>query len=411
MRAGRRRLGALLLLAVVAAACSSSPSQPTAHKAQLPASVWPTQAQANACATGSPSDWMRCLEQAHPAFADVPLSYVALPGAENAGTFNLDPQAFDNQAGSACTTISPGLTLDGTRTQRFSATQDETITRQLQGGVRWIDLRVGYNGGGNPVSGWRVTQNLYSNWPLSEYLDEVANWAWFHPTEAVVVDLSAICYDHHPTAEVDKGLWANFATKSVEGAGPLTLADVAARPSSFGGSLASATLRQLGEARHNVVVLIPATARDWQILETNDHIEPVRTVPPGHSTRGTTEVEHSDPRVAPAGPAEFTTANSDLASFPTAADPPLGSLHGKGVYVSKLAYELKGAPAATQKQIVSSFVGLVASEGGFPAWMSGLWKGQYGQILQHWGGATNVVLGDGVDLGGFTAAVIERNGR
>jgi hypothetical protein len=43
--------------------------------------------------------------------------------------------------------------------------------------------------------------------------------------------------------------------------------------------------------------------------------------------------------------------------------------------------------------------------------MSGLWNGTYGQILTHWGSATNVVLGNGVDLGGFAATVIERNGR
>ena len=184
---------------------------------------------------------MQCLVKAHPAFAQVPLSYMALPGAENAGTFNLDAEAVDTQSGSACTTLHTSEQLTALKRGLFSSTQDETIIRQLNQGIRWVDLKVGYNGGGNPVSSWRVTQNLYSSWPLSEYLDEVANWASLHPKEAVVVDLSTICYDHNPSTAVEKGLWANFDATSVERAGPSTMTDVAADPSSFGGSLAGAT--------------------------------------------------------------------------------------------------------------------------------------------------------------------------
>ncbi len=354
---------------------------------------------------------MHCLVKARPAFADVPLSSLAIPGAENAGTFNLDPQAFDTQAGSACVTLSAGSGTGGTKAQRFSTTQSQTVTTQLDDGVRWIDLHVGYNGGGNPVTGWRVVQNLYSSWPLSEYLDQVANWAAKHPTEAVVVDLSTICYDHNPTAAIDQGLWANFATKSAEGAGPKTIADVAARPSSFGGSLASATLRDLARRGHNVVVLIPAFAAKWQVLPGTYHVNPVRTTVPGRGGSGTTTVMRSDPKVAPTSPTQFPLANGQLGVFPTKADPPLGSLRGKGLYVSQLAYELEGASATAQNTILSSFVGLIASQGVFHAWMEGLWNGAYGQILNRWGNATNVVLGDGVDLGGFVAPVIEQNGR
>lgn len=354
---------------------------------------------------------MHCLVKAHPGFANVALSSLALPGAENAGTFNLDPQAFDTQAGSACTTLSAGNSVGGTKAQRFSATQDQTITTQLDDGVRWIDLHVGYNGGGNPVTGWRVVQNLYSSWPLSEYLDLVANWAAKHSTEAVVVDLSTICYDHNPTAADDQGLWANFTAKSTEGAGPKTIADVAARPSPFGGSLASATLHDLTRSGHNVAVLIPASALDWRVLPRTHHVEPFRTTAPGQVTSGTTEVVHSDPRVAPTSPTAYPQANVELGSFPTTNNPALGSLHGKGVYVSKLAYELRGASAATQDTILSSFVSLIGSQGVFHAWMSGLWNGAYKQILTKWGTATNIVLADGVELGGFIAPMIERNAR
>jgi hypothetical protein len=351
---------------------------------------------------------MHCLAKANPGLARVPLSKLALPGAENAGTFNLDPQAYDVQPGSACTTIDELQSVEATKVQRFSATQDQSVTRQLDEGVRWIDLKVGYNGGGNPIAGWRVTQNLYSSWPLSEYLDEVANWASLHPAEAIVVDVSSICYDHNPAPAVNKGLWANFATKSTEGAGPLTLADVAANPSSFGGSLATSTLADVARARHNVIVLLPEQAKDWQVLRTKYRIHPILTSQVGG--RGTVAVEHSDPRVAPPTPAAFSSANASLATFPVDATPALGSLQGKGFYVSKLAYELKGASPSTQHAVFSTFVGLVASEGVFRAWMSGLWSGEYAQILQQWGNATNVVIADGVDQGNFAADVISRNG-
>jgi hypothetical protein len=119
----------------------------------------------------------------------------------------------------------------------------------------------------------------------------------------------------------------------------------------------------------------------------------------------------SHPSVAPTSPIEFSAANAHLGTFPTTADPPLGSLQGKGLYVSKLAYELRGVPASTQSTIFAAFVGLIASTGIFRAWMSGLWTGAFGQILSGWGNSTNVVLADGVDHGGFVPAVIERNGR
>jgi hypothetical protein len=275
---------------------------------------FPSTADAQTCATSSPASWMHCLVKAHPAFADLPLSYLVLPGSENAGTFNLDPQAFDTQTGSACTTLNEPTSVSGVTAQRFSATQDETITRQLDAGVRWVDLQVGYNGGGNPVTGWRVVQNLYSNWPLFEYLDEVANWAADHPQEAVVVDISSICYQHDPTTSVNEGLWANFATRSAEGAGPNTIASVDARASSEG-SLASEALRKLARAGHNVAVILPASAKDVRYLSKTDHVDSFIARGPGGSGGGTV-VFQSDLKVAPTEPSQFPTANSQLRSFP-----------------------------------------------------------------------------------------------
>jgi hypothetical protein len=224
------------------------------------------------------------------------------------------------------------------------------------------------------------------------------------------VDLSSICYEHDPMASVNKGLWANFATKSAEGAGPSTMANVAARALS-GGSLASETLRHLARPGHNVAVVVPADAMDVQVLSKTDHIEAFRSSGTGGHKSSASVVFRSDPRVAPTDPAQFPAANTHLRTFPTTTRLVLGSLQGSGIYVSKLAYELKGSSASTQSTIMHTFVGLIASEGTFKAWMSGLWSGGYQQILSAWGRSTNVVLADGVDHGGFTEAVIEQNGR
>jgi hypothetical protein len=171
------------------------------------------------------------------------------------------------------------------------------------------------------------------------------------------------------------------------------------------------TLASLAQSGHNVAVVIPQSARDQQVLTSQYHVQPFLSSAPGAATSGSTTLEHSDPKVAPTKAQEFPTANDELATIPLASDPKLGSLQGKGLYVSKLAYELRGASPASQNTITSSFVGLVASVGPYPAWTSGLWTGAYGQILTRWGGATNIVLANGVDLGGFLPQVIERNGR
>jgi hypothetical protein len=409
VRAGTRSLAVVIPLVVVMTGCGSNPAVTSTETTHAPFG-WPSKAEASSCATSSPDQWMHCLEAAVPGFARIPVSYLALPGSENAGTYNLDPFSTVNETGSACTTFSPGLSVNGVKAQRFSATQDQNIVQQLDGGVRWIDLQVAYNGDGNALGGWRVTQNLYSSWPLLEYLDQVANWAALHPNEVVFVDLATICYDHHPTDTIDKGLWANFATKSSHGAGPLTLADVASRAPATMPSLATATLSELSHAGHNVVVLVPADAKDRKTLERTYHVDPflTRSHAVGH---GSTRVVRSDPRVAPTTPANFTSANSDLAKIPTSEKPNIGGSRGSGIYVDKLTYELKGAPTLVQQQVLTNFVGLVTSQGIFRAWMSGLWSGQYPLILSAWGDATNVVIADGVEHAGFIPSVIAQNSR
>jgi hypothetical protein len=267
----------------------------------------------------------------HRAFATAPLSGLAIPGSDNAGTYNLDPQGVDVAPGSHCVDLSTQHPAPGEAIEPWSATQDETVTQQLNDGIRWIDLQVGFNGT-TPVAGWRVVDNLFSELPLSGYLDQVAVWAASHTSEAVFVDLRTICYDHQPTRADDEGLWANFATASDEAGGSSTINQVAFDATSLGArSLATATLATVtgqGGGGHNVVVLVPAGARDPGVLTTRYHVHPVTTVAPGSrgAASGTTVgLEESAPGVAPTTSDGFEAANHALEAYPRAAHPAWGS--------------------------------------------------------------------------------------
>ncbi len=78
----------------------------------------------------------------------------ALPG-EGAG--------FRHVGGAARSTLSDSTSITGASEQHFSATQDETITRQLDEGVHWIDLQVGYNSGGTRSPAGQVVHSLHTN--------------------------------------------------------------------------------------------------------------------------------------------------------------------------------------------------------------------------------------------------------
>ena len=411
-----------LALAASLTACSSSTTSSAPPPKTVPAADRPTAAQAHSCAAAHAATWVGCLVAAHSSFASVPITGLAIPGAHNAGTNNLDAQSADTQKGSACVNVT-AKGAAGDQLNRWSTTQDQSITQQLDDGVRFIDLAVGYNGNGVAATGWRVVENQYSDYPLSVYLDQVANWAAGHHSEPVIVDLSTICYDHHPTAAIDAGLWANFATKTTTGEGTATMADVAFNPTSVQGGLATANVGDVTGQQgggHNVVVLIPAGAKAVQTLTSQYHVHPVLTVAPGTKTpAGALEVEHGHVPVAPATTGDFSSANSTLGHDPLSADPALGTLVGRGLYVAQLHYDVGAASATAQSALFGSFGGLVKTAPGAPGaasavlapWGSGVWTGNDdgAAIVATWGHRTNVVLADGVQNGGFVPSVIAAN--
>ena len=402
------------------AGCGSSSSAPPASR--------PTVAQASSCASSHPATWQGCLVEAQPGFASVPISELALPGSHNAGTYNLDPQGYDIAANSTCTLDTPQNAAVRSVPAPWFQTQDETITQQLNQGIRYLDMQVAYNGGGSATKGWRVAQTLLSQFPLYDYLDEVAAWAKAHRSEMIVVDFRNVCYDNDPTDAIAKGLFSNFTTRSDEGGGTTTLRDVAYSAPAQSSLFASATIDEVihqGGGGHNVVVLMPSDVRAASSLSSVEHVHAVFTAPAGSngtSTNRTLPMARSLTATAPTSSTLFSSSNALLQSAPTTAKPALGSMAGKGLFEAGLTYTFDLAAATP---LVATFGGLIqpaASPIGtrsatLPAWQEGMWGpavlGTVTRtgILSAWGNKTTVVLADGVEHEGYIPAVITRNGR
>lgn len=411
--------GTLVLVAFLvtnsAAASANGPSG-------VPASARPSMAQVSKCAA-APATWMGCLVHADQAFGKLPISELALPGSDNAGTFNLDAQSFDTQKGSACTGFVAKDASLGKVFGRWTSTQDETITEQLDQGIRFIELQVAYNGNGSVMTGWRVVQSQNSEWPLYDYLDQVAVWAKAHPSEAVIVQLGRVCYDNTPSPQVDAGLWSNFASPGDFG-GKTTLTSVAFDAASPTRSFATTSIDQVvtqGGGGHNVVVLVPDNVLDSRALLTKYRVHPVFTANPGDNSTGSARdlrVAMADAGVTPTASNKFASANSQIAGYPLDARPAMGSLAGTGLYETKLAYSFN---PREQEALFAGFGGLIqpytAKSTSLPAWEAGLWSPGGGgvesrnQILAKWGHRANVVLADGVENGGYIGAVIDLNAR
>jgi len=372
---------------------------------------------------------MGCLVKADPAFSTVPISGLALPGSHNAGTFNLDPGSFDTQSNSPCTDFTPEDATLGDSLNPFFETQDEMITQQLDQGVRFVDLQVAYNGNGNPLSGWRVVQSQFSEWPLFDYLDQVAQWARSNPSEVVIVDLRNVCYGDRSDPAIAAGLFSNFTTPSNVGGGSTTLADVAYDAGTSSAAFASATIGEVvGQdgGGHNVVIMLPGSVTDLKSLESRYHVHVVVTEN-ASSDAGSSDalpLAFSNAEVTPTSGSEVPAANQSLASHPASTSPAQGSLVGVGFYVAQLAYQFD---PAQQAALLAGFGGLILSTtvpGSTPPkvlapWEESLWDpSAHGitalsrnEVAGGWGHRAGVILADGVENDGFAAAVIALNAK
>ncbi len=356
---------------------------------------------------------MGCITADDPGFADTPLSEVAIPGAHDSGTFDLNENDFDTQSGSDCTSYSPIFTSVAGLVKQWSEAQNIDYRRQLDAGVRYFDVRIAYTG--NRQQGWRIVHTQFSNDPLRSDLASIASWARAHPTEVVIVDVQHLCYDNSPTPADDAELWSEFSP----------LAPVSYDPDQQ--SVATATLRDITGQRgdgHNVVLMLPSSVAQPTTLLNTFHVHATFvTTPgapplPGGPTPSVPEAYAWASSVSPASASGYDAANQALEQFPTTYSPPLGSLRGQGLYQSQLIYSLNGSNIGADLSEFQQFGGLIpalhphpATSPSLPAWELGLWTASYNRndVLAQWGQRLNVVVSDGVQYGGYVPAVVEQN--
>ena len=408
---------ALFMAATLISACSTSTTRgatrPSTHTVTAP--VRPTLAVARSCADSQPATWMGCIISKDPGFANTPLSDVAIPGAHDSGTFNLDATDFDKQSGSSCTSYVPLFSHVATLVKRWSQTQNIDFTHQLDVGVRYFDFRLAFTG--SPGQGWRIVHTQFSSDPLTVDLSSIASWARSHPTEVVIIDVQHLCYDNSPTASDDTELWSELSV----------LAPVVFDPTA-GTSLAATTLHDITSQRgggHNVVVVLPDSVKQPEVLSEVDHVQATFVTTPGSSppagapAPSMPEAYAWASTVSPASAGTYDAANHALEIFPTKYSPALGSLQGAGFYQSQIIYSLSGSNLNADVAMFGSFSGLIpssagtagATAGSHPPWEVGLWSSSFDRndVIAAWGRRLNVVVTDGVEYGGYVPAVVEQN--
>ena len=379
--------------------------------------VRPSSVVARTCAVSHPGRWMGCITSKDPGFASTPLSGVAIPGAHDSGTFNLDETDFDTQSGSDCTSYSPVFASVPALVKQWSEAQNIDYTRQLDDGVRYFDVRVAYTG--NEQQGWRIVHTQFSNDPLQSDMASIATWAQAHPTEVVIVDVQHLCYDNAPTAADDVDLWSAFSP----------LARVSFDPSRDQ-SVATATLHDITGQRgggHNVVLMLPSSVLQPATLLNTFHVHatfvttPGAAVGPGTPSPSVPEAYAWASAVSPTSPSAYDSANQALEAFPTTYSPPLGGLQGQGLYQSQLIYSLNGSNIGEDLTEFQTFGGLIptdkspradsAATKSLPAWELGLWTAPFDRndVLAEWGHRLNVVVSDGIQYGGYVPAVVAQN--
>jgi hypothetical protein len=140
----------------------------------------------------SRTNWMRDLGDD---IADVPLSELTIPGSHDMGTYGITDSSgnsLDQQLPVDCGSFD----IEGL-CENYAKAEDQDATHELDGGIRYFDLRVC----GERPDG---VVNLPENWsqfslvtchglvaaPLQDILDQTRDWVDAHPGEVVILDLN-----------------------------------------------------------------------------------------------------------------------------------------------------------------------------------------------------------------------------
>ncbi|AWB08674.1 hypothetical protein A6A40_27285 (plasmid) [Azospirillum humicireducens] len=160
------------------------------------------QDQAYAYLTPPVFNWMGQLVTANPAAADQPFSSFCLPGAHDAGTFDLtcvrNLLANSNAASALLSILGSaafGVVVKLAASQALTAitnlavTQKDNVISMLNMGCRYFDFRPGYLPPQiRPFDGGIYHEHtVIPGYPFASFLNDVLNWLAANPSEIVVV--------------------------------------------------------------------------------------------------------------------------------------------------------------------------------------------------------------------------------
>uniref|UniRef100_A0A3Q1H7U8 Phosphatidylinositol-specific phospholipase C X domain-containing protein n=1 Tax=Anabas testudineus TaxID=64144 RepID=A0A3Q1H7U8_ANATE len=131
------------------------------------------------------SDWMM---QLPPELHNIPLFNLAIPGSHDSMSYDLD---------SSSSIIEPDSLKKFSRLccvrktlLKWAATQEDTITKQLDAGVRYFDLRIARKPHDTNPTRLYFYHGLYTRTDVESVLKMINDWAERHPREIIILALS-----------------------------------------------------------------------------------------------------------------------------------------------------------------------------------------------------------------------------
>ncbi|XP_076763674.1 PI-PLC X domain-containing protein 2 [Xylocopa sonorina] len=117
---------------------------------------------------------------------DLPVIYLAIPGSHNTMTYTInresdvgpDEPRYVRALGRYVSPVSKPVIFN------WSVTQDRSVKEQLNGGIRYLDLRVATKSGDNHIY---FLHGLYGS-KIYQPLKEIAEWLSAHSNEIVILD-------------------------------------------------------------------------------------------------------------------------------------------------------------------------------------------------------------------------------
>ncbi|XP_034414803.1 PI-PLC X domain-containing protein 1-like [Cyclopterus lumpus] len=130
-------------------------------------------------------DWM---SQLPPKLHNIPLYDLAIPGSHDSMSYDLDinssiiePDRLQRLSKIYCVRKI---------VRKWAITQEETITKQLDAGVRYFDLRIARKARDHDPTRLYFCHGLYTHTDVETVLKVIRDWAERHPKEILILALS-----------------------------------------------------------------------------------------------------------------------------------------------------------------------------------------------------------------------------